>query len=168
MPHNLKSAQTLAQGWKSSIFAATSSILTAALVLLSASSSSAGEDKQNYIAPSVGFVDGGNLYGITAKLGVAENISVRPFIQFNSSSTSSLTAYGASITQSFTIPRSGLIPYAGGGIMGSSSTGNSSGTALGIYGEFGVDYNASESLSLNVNYKTPYYGGFNIGVGYRF
>ena len=167
MLYNLKSAQTLAQGWKSSICAATSSILTAALILLSVSNASASEDKQNYLAPSVGFVSGGSLYGITAKLGVAENVSIRPFIQFNSSSTSSLTAYGASITQGFNIPRSGLIPYAGIGILGSSSTGNSSATS-GIYGEFGADYNASESLSLNVNYKTPYYGGFNIGVGYRF
>jgi hypothetical protein len=61
MTYKIRSAQTFAQGWKSSIFAATSSILTAALILLSVSSASAAEDKQNYIAPSVGFVNGGSL-----------------------------------------------------------------------------------------------------------
>jgi Outer membrane protein beta-barrel domain len=104
---------------------------------------------------------------VSAKLGVADNFAVRPFIQFNNSNTSSLTAYGLSVTYNFNIPRSGLIPYAGIGYLGGSSTGQSSINA-GIYGEFGADYHASEQVSLNAHYKTANYGGVNIGVGYRF
>jgi hypothetical protein len=167
MLYNLKSAQTLAQGWKSSIFAATSSILTAAMILLSVSSASAAEDKQNYVAPSIGFVSGNTLYGINAKFGLAENIAVRPFIQLNNSGTGSVTVYGASVTYNLKIPNSGLIPYVGIGAGSVATTGTSSGKG-GIYFEGGVDYNASDNLVINANYKSASTTWINIGAGYRF
>jgi Outer membrane protein beta-barrel domain len=117
--------------------------------------------------PSVGFTNGGTLYGVAAKFGVADNVAIRPFIQFNSSSTNSLTIYGSSITYNFNIPRSELIPYIGIGYAGGNATGTSSITA-GFYGELGADYNASENFSLNGHYKTGDSGFFNLGVGYRF
>jgi Outer membrane protein beta-barrel domain len=152
---------------KFSILAVTFSILTAASILLSVGSASASEEKQSYIAPSVGFVTGGTLYGVTAKFGVADNVAIRPFIQFNSSSTNSLTVYGSSVTYNFNIPRSELIPYLGVGYAGGNATGTSSITG-GFYGELGTDYNVSENVSLNANYKTGSSGFFNLGVGYRF
>ena len=154
---------------KSSILATTSAILTTVSIWLSVGSVSALAEKPNYVAPSVGFVSGGTLYGVAAKFGVADNVALRPFIQFNSSSTNSLTIYGSSITYNFNIPRSELIPYLGIGYLGGNATGTSSVTG-GLYGELGADYNTSENISLNANYKTGYSGSgfFNLGVGYRF
>ena len=166
MLYNLKSAQTLAQGCKSSIFAATSSILTAALILLSVSSASAAEEKQNYIAPSIGFVNG-TLYGINGKFGITENVAIRPFIQSKDSGTGSATASGASITYGVKIPSSGLSLYAGFGAAGVATTGTASGNG-GLYFEGGIDYNASDSFVINANYKSASSTWINIGAGYRF
>ena len=166
MLYNLKSAQTLAQGWKSSIFAATSSILTAALILLSVSDASASEDKQNYIAPSIGFF-GGTIYGVNAKFGLGENVALRPFIQYANSGRGSITLYGGSVTYNFKIPSSGLIPYLGFGGAEVATTGTATGNG-GVYFEGGVDYNASDSFVINVNYKTAASSWINIGAGYRF
>jgi hypothetical protein len=167
MPYNLKFAQTLAQGWKSSIFAATSSILTAALILLSASTASAAEDKRNYIAPTVGVVNNKTLYGVNAKFGIADSIAVRPFIQFYNASGGSATIYGASVTYNFSSPKSMLIPYLGLGAAAVTTTGTSSGNG-GLYLEGGIDYNASENFVINANYKQGDNGWVNIGAGYRF
>ena len=167
MLYNLKSAQTLAQGWKSSIFAATSSILTAALILLSVSTASAGEDKQNYVAPSIGFFDGNTLYGINAKFGITENVALRPFIQYKNSGTGSVTLSGASITYGVKIPSSGLSPYAGFGAAGAAITGTASANG-GLYFEGGIDYNASDNFVINANYKSASSTWINIGAGYRF
>ena len=168
MFYNLKSAQTLAQGWKSSIFAATSSILTAALILLSVSDVSASEDNQNYVAPSIGFLNGSTFYGVNAKFGlVAENIALRPFIQYANSGSGSATIYGTSVTYNFKMPISALIPYLGLGTAGISTTGTATGNG-GFYFEGGVDYNASDNFVLNANYKTASNSWINIGAGYRF
>ena len=166
MPYNLKSAQTLAQGWKSSIFAATSSILTAALILLSVSNASASEDKQNYIAPSVGFFST-TIYGVNTKFGLGENVALRPFIQYANSGRGSITLYGGSVTYNFKIPSSGLIPYLGVGAGAVATTGTSTGSG-GVYFEGGVDYNASDNFVINANYKTSASSWINIGAGYRF
>jgi hypothetical protein len=56
---------------------------------------------------------------------------------------------------------------AGIGYAGGNATGTSSITA-GFYGELGADYNASENISLNANYKIGSSGFVNLGVGYRF
>ena len=166
MLYNLKSAQTLAQGWKSSIFAATSSILTAALILLSVSNASASEEKQNYVAPSIGFFNT-TIYGVNAKFGLGENVALRPFIQYASSGSGSVTVYGTSVTYNFKIPSSGLIPYLGVGAGAVATTGTSTGCG-GVYFEGGVDYNASDNFVINANYKTASSSWINIGAGYRF
>ena len=167
MLYTPKSAQKLAQGWKSSIFAATSSILTAALILLSVSTASASEDKQNYIAPSVGFFNGTTIYGVNMKFGLGENVALRPFIQYANSGKGSVTLYVGSITYNFKIPSSGLIPYLGVGAGAVATTGTSTGSG-GVYFEGGVDYNASDNFVINANYKTSASSWINIGGGYRF
>ena len=167
MPYSLKSAQTLAQGWKSSIFAATSSILTAALILLSVGSASASEERRNYVAPTIGVINNKTLYGINTKFGIADSVAVRPFIQFYNSNGGSASIYGASVTYNFNNPSSGLIPYLGLGAAAVTTTGSSSGSG-GLYVEGGVDYNVSENFVINANYKQGENGWINIGAGYRF
>jgi hypothetical protein len=167
MPNNLKSAQIFHRGGKFSILAVTSSILSAALMVLSIGSASAVEENFNYIGPSITFTNGSTLYGVTTNFRVVENVSVRPFIQFANSSTSSVTVYGGSVTYNFSIPKSGLVPYLGGGLAEVNTTGNSSGRG-GWYFEGGVDYNATDNISINANYKTGKEGLVNIGAGYRF
>jgi hypothetical protein len=167
MIYNIRSAQTFAQGWKLSIFATTSSILTAALILLSVSNVSASEDNQNYVAPSVGFINGSTLYGVNGKFGIIDNVALRPFIQYKKVDSGSGTAYGASITYNLKIPNSELIPYAGFGAAEIATTGTATGNG-GFYFEGGVDYNPSDNLVINANYKTAASTWINIGAGYRF
>jgi hypothetical protein len=152
---------------KSSMLAVTSSILATALILLSIGSASAAEDKQNYIAPSIGFVNSNTLYGINAKFGLAENVSLRPFIQSKNSGAGTVTAYGASVTYNFQIPSSRLIPYLGFGAAEVATTGTATGNG-GVYFEGGIDYNASDNLVINANYKSASNSWLNIGAGYRF
>jgi hypothetical protein len=160
--------------YKSSIFAAASSLLTAALVLVSVGGAIAADEKTSYVGPSIGFSNGTTLYGINAKIKVADSISVRPFIQFGSISagpvSATLTNYGASATYDFSLPDAGFNPYLGVGVLGSSvSVGNfGSASGSGIYFEAGADYNASESIVINANYKFRDSGYLSIGGGYRF
>ena len=150
-----------------SIRMATFSILTAASILLSVGSASASEEKQNYVAPSVGFFGQNTLYGINGKFGIAENVALRPFIQFNNSGTGNITLYGASVTYNLNIPSSRLIPYLGVGGAAISKTGTASGSG-GFYVEGGADYNANDNFVINANYKTASQTWINIGAGYRF
>jgi hypothetical protein len=165
MRHNPKSAQVLAQGWKSSVFIATSSILTGTLVLLSVSTASAAEEKSNYIGPSINFINDTTLYGVTSRFRVADNVSARPFVQFANSGAGTLGLYGVGVSYDLNIPNSGLVPYIGGGYVVASNTGNFI-VKSADYLELGTDYNASESIAINANYKTNSW--FNFSVGYRF
>jgi hypothetical protein len=161
MPSSLKSLQIFSSGLKFSILAATSS----ALMILSIGRVSAVEDNLNYIGPSINFINGTTLYGVTSKFGVAENVSIRPFIQFASSGEGGLTIYGGSVNYGFNIPKSGLIPYVGFGYAVVNTTGVATGKSAD-YLEIGADYNATDNLALNAHYKTN--GWVNIGAGYRF
>ncbi len=163
MFNSLKSVQIFSRGLKFSILAATSS----ALMILSIGSASAVEENSNYIGPSIGFTNGTTLYGVNSKFRVIDSVSVRPFIQFANSSTGNATVYGGTVTYDFSIPQSGLVPYLGFGLLEVNTTGTASGRGGGYF-EAGVDYNATDNISLNANYKTGQYGLVNIGGGYRF
>jgi hypothetical protein len=93
------------------------------------------------------------------------DLPLRPLIQYENSGTG--TAYGASVTYNFQIPSSRLIPYLGVGAGEVATTGTASGNG-GIYSEGGVDYNASDNLVINANYKSASTAWINIGAGYRF
>jgi hypothetical protein len=60
-------------------------------------------------------------YGINSKIGISDNISVRPFIELGNISVDGTNAnavfYGASATYDFDIPNSGLSPYVGVGAI---------------------------------------------------
>ncbi len=161
---------------KFSILAAASSVCTAALVLLSVGGAIA-QEKTTYVGPSIGFSNGTTLYGINAKFKVADSISVRPFVQFANRSygpvSASLTFYGASASYDFNIPSSDFNPYAGIGYLGATGSASYQGitysaTDSGVYFEIGTDYNISDTIALNANYKFKDNGYFSFGGAYRF
>jgi opacity protein-like surface antigen len=137
------------------------------------------EQKRNQITPVVSFTNGGTLYGVSSKFGLTENISIRPFIQFGnlsaSDSFSTISAdavfFGSSATYNFNGSNSGVNPYVGVGVgsLSLTNTQNSADTAnIGdLYWEAGIDYNASDNIVINANYRGGK-GFLSIGAGYRF
>jgi opacity protein-like surface antigen len=156
-----------------------------------------------YIAPSISFGQqlnaslGGQFipgtgatltaYGVTGKIEVADNISVRPFFTVGNGSSPTIsiagftgtvnyasTTYGLSGTYDYKIPNSDFTPYGGAGFysnsVNTSVTPNILGVGttsqFGLYLEAGVDYQVSESIILNANYKSV--NGLGIAVGYGF
>lgn len=156
-----------------------------------------------YIAPSISFGQqlnaslGGQTipgtgatltaYGVTGKIEVADNISVRPFFTVGSGSSPTIsvagftgsvnyssTTYGVAGTYDYKIPNSDFTPYGGAGFysnsVNTSITPNILGVGTtnqsGLYFEAGVDYQVSDSIILNANYKSI--NGLGIAVGYGF
>jgi hypothetical protein len=151
---------------KFSVLSITSSILAVALVMFAAIDRvRASEENPNYIGPSINFINGITLYGVTSRFGIVDNVSVRPFIQFANPGSGSLTFYGASVSYNIKIPKTGLLPYVGFGYAGVSTTGTATGKSAD-YLEVGADYHAVDNLAINAHYKTN--GWLNIGAGYRF
>jgi opacity protein-like surface antigen len=159
--------------------------------------------KKYYIAPSISFGQqlnasfGGQIipgtgatltaYGVTGKIEVADNISVRPFFTFGSGSSPTIsvagftgnvnyssTTYGLAGTYDYKLPNSNFTPYGGAGFysnsVNTSVTPNILGVGTtsqsGLYFEAGVDYQVSESIIVNANYKSI--NGLGIAVGYGF
>jgi hypothetical protein len=160
--------------YKSFFLKATIPFLATAFFLFSGSGVKAEEVKnKNYLGLTTSFINGVTLYGINSKIGISDNISVRPFIELGNVSVDGTNAgvvfYGASASYDFDIPNSGLSPYVGFGVGNASvSVGNASASAGGYYSEIGVDYNASDSIVINANYKVGGSGYLSIGGGYRF
>jgi opacity protein-like surface antigen len=162
---------------KFSIFTAASCLLAASCVLVSAGGVHA-QEKTTYVGLSLSSISGTTFYGVNSKFKIADSISARPFIQFASASSGSTTAtlalYGASATYDFSLPSTQFAPYAGVGYAGASvsvSGPNGSGSAnlgSGIYFEAGTDYNITDSIALNANYKFKDNGYFSFGGAYRF
>jgi opacity protein-like surface antigen len=146
-------------------------------------------NKRNYVGFTVGSLLNIPVYGVNAKFEVTNNISVRPFIQYaklprfvanldggSGDIDVSGFLYGLSATYDFNIAKSELAPYAGIGLAGASGTANipnstpSSTTVYTspIYVELGADYNFTESIVLNLNYKFQDFGLLSFGAGYRF
>ena len=171
---------TLIMSFKSYLLTATASLLTTAVLTLSASGTMA--QTKNYAGLSLSSVESRTAFGINSRFGVAENISVRPYIQVISESagggTVTTSLYGVSATYDFKMPKSELTPYVGIGLQSASASvsgGGSSATftgETGAYFEGGVDYAVSDSIVLNANYKSRYYTGssgyFTVGAGYNF
>jgi opacity protein-like surface antigen len=146
-------------------------------------------NKRNYVGFTVGSVLNIPAYGVNAKFEVINNVSVRPFVQYAKlprfpasidGGTGNVDVsgflYGLSATYDFNIPKSELAPYAGIGLAGASGTANTSdstspsatASTSPIYIELGADYNFTESIVLNLNYKFQDFGLLSFGAGYRF
>ncbi len=150
-------------------------IVNPALIAQAAPDSSSS--KKNYVGPTIGFGNNITVYGVTSKFAVSDNISVRPFFQFGSGSSgpvsANVTLFGTTATYDFSLPQSDFSPYAGIGYLSASATvsvpgASFSGTGSGIYFEVGSDYNVSDSIAINANYKFRDGGYLSIGGGYRF
>jgi outer membrane protein W len=111
-------------------------------------------------------------FGIISKVGIANNISIRPFLNILGSSDN-ITAYlyGVSATYDFNILASALNPYAGVGYSGFSILSSSSSASMpsNMYAEAGADYRVSDAVSLNANYRLFANGGaFSLAANCRF
>jgi opacity protein-like surface antigen len=149
------------------------SILFATVVVgvVSQTPSQARDMKKNYVGGGATFVGNTTGFGITSKIGVADNISVRPFVSILGSSNN-VTAYlgGVSATYDFNIPNSDFSPYAGVGygVLGITN-GIDTVSDGSVYAEAGADYNVANSVVVNGNYRLIRGdGAFSIGAGYRF
>ncbi len=147
------------------------------LPLIAQAAPDSSSSKKNYVGPIIGFGNNITVYGVTSKFAVSDNISVRPFFQFGTGSsgpvTGSISLFGATATYDFGFPQSEFSPYAGIGYLSGSVTASVpgttiSGTGSGIYFEVGTDYNVSDSIVVNANYKFRDGGYLSIGGGYRF
>jgi opacity protein-like surface antigen len=182
---------------------ASKSIVKPALVAQTPTDSLEKPKKKYYIAPSISFGQqlnasfGGQIvpgtgatltaYGVTGKIEVADNISVRPFFTVGNGSSPTIsiagftgnvnyasTTYGLSGTYDYKIPNSDFTPYGGAGFYSNSVSTSVTPNILGVgttnqsgfYFEAGVDYQVSESIVVNANYKSV--NGLGIAVGYGF
>ena len=130
-----------------------------------------------------------NEYGITGKIGVSDNISIRPFISAGTKSSRLVGNFGSvdleftnatvgvAATYDLNLSNSEFTPYGGIGYSSSLAKANVVGSnqsiersTSGVYLELGTDYQLPNSqIVLNANYKLQDGGGlFGISVGYGF
>jgi hypothetical protein len=132
----------------------------------SAQSALAGGIGNNYIAPSVTFGGGSSVFGIDGKIGVADNIALRPFVSFPSGGTE----YGTSLTYDWDLHQSALpiTPFVGLGL--DFQTANSKTTTNG-FAQVGADFNVSDNVAFLGAVAIPFNGGttsVTLGAGLRF
>jgi opacity protein-like surface antigen len=152
---------------QSLIALATATVATAAATTLAAPAALAGGIGNNSIGPSLTFGSGSTTFGIDGKFGVADNFSIRPFIEFPSGGT----GYGAALTYDWdlrAVPNQ-FTPFLGVGFAGASFNGGSTSTA---YGTAGFDFPISKPIELRAKVDVPFSSGFsttvNVGASFRF
>jgi opacity protein-like surface antigen len=127
----------------------------------------AGGIGNNYIGPSVSFGNGSTVFGIDSKLGVADNLSLRPYVTFPSGGTT----FGTSLTYDWDLRKSSLpiTPFIGLGINFNSGNNNTQTTG---FAQIGTDLDVSENISLLGSVQIPFNSGYSttvtIGSGLRF
>ncbi len=148
---------------KALLMAAITVAATATAVTQMPDTAQAGGKGFNQIGPSVAFGGGESVFGVAAKLGIANNLSLRPFVFFPSGSTT----VGSSLTYDFDLRRSAPItPYLGAGIAVPTNGGETTGFFTG-----GADFNLSREFALNGDVNVPFNGGdttFKAGAAFRF
>jgi hypothetical protein len=147
---------------KALLMAAISVAAAATAVTQMPNAAQAGGRGYNNIGPSVAFGGGDSAFGINSKLGIANNLSLRPFVYFPTGNT----VFGSSLTYDFDLRRSAPItPYLGAGLA-IPSGGDTTGFFVG-----GADFNLSREFALNGSVNVPFNGGtttFNAGGAFRF
>jgi hypothetical protein len=127
----------------------------------------AGGIGNNYIGPSVNFGNGSTVIGIDSKFGIADHISLRPYVTFPSGGTT----YGTSLTYDWDLRQSPLpiTPFIGLGINFNSISSNTQTTG---FAQLGADLDVSESFSLLGSVSIPFNSSnsttVTIGSGLRF
>ena len=141
--------------------------LIAAAITQAPTAAMAGGIGNNYIAPAVGFGGGQTVFRVDSKLGIADNISLRPFLTFPSGGTQ----FGTSLTYDFDLRQASIpiTPFVGLGV--GFQTGNSNNTTNG-FAQVGADLNVSESIALLGSVAIPFNNNsstsFTLGAGLRF
>ncbi len=141
--------------------------LVATAVTQSPQAALAGGIGNDYIAPSVTFGGGSSVFGIDSKFGIADNVSLRPFVAF----PSGRTEFGSSITYDWDLPQASLpiTPFIGLGL--GFETGNSNNTTTG-FAQIGADLNVSDSVALLGSIAIPFNNNSStsvtLGAGLRF
>jgi opacity protein-like surface antigen len=128
----------------------------------------AGGIGNNYVGPAVTFGGGQSVFGINSKLGISDNISLRPFITFPSGGTQ----LGTSLTYDWDLRQSStpITPFVGVGAA--FQTGGNNTTTVG-YAQVGADFNVSDSVALLGSVQIPFNSNnsttsVNLGAGLRF
>jgi opacity protein-like surface antigen len=127
----------------------------------------AGGKGFNQIGPSVTFGNGSSVFGINSKLGIADNLSLRPFVTFPSNATT----FGTSLTYDFDLGRRAPItPFVGAGIEVASFGGT---TETQGFAELGADFNISRDFALTGIVDIPFNSNngsttFTAGANFRF
>lgn len=127
----------------------------------------AGGIGNNYVGPAVTFGGGQSVFGIDSKLGISDNISLRPFITFPSGSSQ----IGSSLTYDWDLRQSAnpLTPFVGVGAAFQTGGNN---TTVG-YAQVGADFNVSDSVALLGSVQIPFNSNnantsVTVGAGLRF
>lgn len=127
----------------------------------------AGGVGNNTIGPSVRLGNGNSIFAIDGKFGIADNISLRPYVAFPSNGTD----FGTSLTYDFSVRRTPFTPFIGAGVnIGTANIPNSSSTTTG-FAQVGADFNVSKDFALLGSVNIPFNsGGTNVtlGAGLRF
>jgi opacity protein-like surface antigen len=128
----------------------------------------AGGIGNNYVAPAVTFGGGQSVFGINSKLGVSDNISLRPYILFPSGGTQ----FGTSLTYDWDLRQSPLpiTPFIGVGVGFQTGSGN---TATNGFAQVGADFNINSSFALLGAVAIPFSSNnantsVTLGAGFRF
>jgi hypothetical protein len=128
----------------------------------------AGGIGHNTIGPSVRLGNGNSIFSIDGKLGIADNLSLRPYVAFPSGGTN----FGTSLTYDFDLRRTPVTPFIGAGIdIGTANLPGSASSTTG-FAQIGADFNVSRDFALlgSVNIPFSSSGGTNVtlGAGLRF
>jgi hypothetical protein len=122
-----------------------------AAITQSPTAAMAGGIGNNYVGPSVTFGGGQSVFGVDSKLGIADNVSLRPFLLFPSGGTQ----FGTSLTYDWDLRQSPvtITPFIGLGV--GFQTGNSNTTTNG-FAQVGADFNVNESFALLGSVAIPF------------
>jgi hypothetical protein len=128
----------------------------------------AGGIGHNTIGPSVRLGNGNSIFSIDGKLGIADNLSLRPYVAFPSGGTK----FGTSLTYDFDLRRTPVTPFIGAGIdIGTANLPGSASSTTG-FAQIGADFNVSRDFALLGSVNIPFSsgGGTNVtlGAGLRF
>jgi hypothetical protein len=129
----------------------------------------AGGIGNNYIAPAVTFGGGETAFGVDSKIGIADHVSLRPYVIFPSGGTS----FGSSLTYDWDLRQSAtsITPFVGLGL--DIETGGNNSVTTG-FAQVGADLNVSDQVALVGSVAIPFNSTNNnvttvtLGAGLRF
>lgn len=143
-------------------------LTVAAATIQSSNQAIAGGIGNNYIAPSVTFGGGSTAFGVDSKIGIADHVSLRPYVVFPSGGTE----FGSSLTYDWDLRQSpvSITPFVGLGL--NVETGGVSNSTTG-FAQLGADLNVNEQFALLGSVAIPFSSNnastsVTLGAGLRF